>query len=186
MAKISQPATSSSWADLSSEVLNEVFASLSMRATIACESVCSSWYQILKVDPASGVWGEKWTVLNPMSGFASNSITEYGAEFQLPLSEESENGIWLLHRLQGVYQINLGSAEAPLGLHNQLPDNCIAHRLLAKLQQAPAPSLALHFQVWMPLHTVDETLTFLICAAMNTGGSDPERLLSFCRALASH
>ncbi len=31
----------------------------------------------------------------------------------------------------------------------------------------------------MPLHTVDETLTFSICAAMNTGGcADPERLLS--------
>jgi len=99
---------------------------------------------MLKVDPACGVWGKSWTVLNPMSGDAGNSITEYGAEFQLPLSEESEDEIWLLHRLQGVYQIKLGSAELPLGLHNQLPDNCIVHRLLAKLQQAPAPSLALH------------------------------------------
>ncbi len=143
MAELSQPATSSSWADLSSEVLSEVFASLSTRATIACESVCSSWYQILKIDPACGVWGEEWTVLNSMTGAASRSITGYGAEFQVPLSEESENGIWLLHRLQGVYQINLGSAAAPLGLSNQLPDNCIVHQLLAKLQ-APVPSLALH------------------------------------------
>jgi hypothetical protein len=62
----------------------------------------------------------------------------------VPLSEESEHGIWLLDRLQGVYWINLGSAAGPLGLYNQLPDNCIVHRLLAKLQQAPASNLALH------------------------------------------
>ena len=110
MAKISQPATSSSWADLGSGILSKVFASLSMRPTVACESVCSSWYQSLKADPACGVWGKKWTVLNPMSGGASNSITQYRTEFQLPLSEESEDELWLLHRLQGVYQINLGSA----------------------------------------------------------------------------
>jgi len=115
-----------------------------MRATVACESVCSSWYQILKVDPAYGVWGEKWTVLNPRAGAASRIITDFGAEFQLPFSEESEDDIWLLHRLQGVCQINLGDARLPLGLHNQLPDNCLFHRLLAKLQQAPAPDLALH------------------------------------------
>ena len=139
-----QAATSSSWADLSSEVLSEVFARLSTRATIECERVCSSWYQTLKVDPACGVWGEDWTVLNSMSGAASRIITDHEAEFRVPLSEESENGIWVLHRLQGVYQINLGSAAAPLGLCNQLPDNCIVHQLLAKLQQAPASNLALH------------------------------------------
>ncbi|KAL0042733.1 hypothetical protein WJX79_009066 [Trebouxia sp. C0005] len=86
-----------------------------------------------------------------MSGDASNSITEYGAEFHLPLSEESEAEIWLLHRMQGVCQINLGSAKAPLNLHNQLPDNCIVHRLLANLQQAPSPSLALHLSDPEPL-----------------------------------
>ncbi len=128
---------------MSSEILSEVFASLSMRATVVCESVCSSWNQILKVDPACGVWGEMWTVLNRMSGDASNGMTEYGAEFHLPLSEESEDVIWLLHRLQSVSQINAGSAKAPLNLHNQLPDNCVVHRLLANLQ-APTPSLALH------------------------------------------
>ena len=69
----------------------------------------------------------------------SRNTTEYGAEFQVPLSEESENGVWLLHRLQGVCRINLGSAAAPLGLS----DNCIVQRMLAKLQ-APVPSLALH------------------------------------------
>ncbi len=143
MAK-SQPATSSSWADLSSEVLSEVFASLSTRATVQCERVCSSWYQILKVDPACGVWGEEWTVLNSTSRAASRIITDYEAEFRVPLSEESEDGNWLLHRLQGVYHINLGSAAAPLGLYNQLPDNCIVHQLLAKLQQDPASNLALH------------------------------------------
>ena len=81
-----------------------------------------------------------------MSGDAGNTITEYGAEFQLPLSEESEDEIWLPHRLQGVRQINLGSAKLPLGFHNQMPDNCVVHRLplLAKLQQAPASSLVLH------------------------------------------
>ena len=79
-----------------------------------------------------------------MSGDAGNSITEYGAEFQLPLSEESENEIWVLQRLKGVYQIKSGSAKLPLSLHHQLPDNCIVHCLLAKLQQAPAPSLALY------------------------------------------
>ena len=75
---------------------------------------------------------------------AGRIITDYEAEFRVPLSEESENGFWLLHRLQGVCQINLGDARLPLGLHNQLPDNCLFHRLLANLQQAPAPGLALH------------------------------------------
>ena len=72
-----QPATSSSRADLSSELLSEVFARLSTRATIECERVCSSWYQILKVDAACGVWGEEWTVLNSISGAASTIITDY-------------------------------------------------------------------------------------------------------------
>ncbi len=144
MAELIQPATSSSWADLSSGVLNKVFASLSIRATVACERVCSSWYQILTVDPACGVWGEEWTVLNSMSGDANNSITEYGAEFRLPLLGEAQTRIWPLRRLQGVHQISLGSAKFPLGLYSQLPDNCIVHRLLAQLQRTSGPSLALH------------------------------------------
>ncbi|DBA72465.1 TPA: hypothetical protein ACH3X2_010487 [Trebouxia sp. C0005] len=113
-----------------------------------------------------------------MSGDASNSITEYGAEFHLPLSEESEAEIWLLHRMQGVCQINLGSAKAPLNLHNQLPDNCIVHRLLANLQQAPSPSLALHLS-GMDAYAVDKTLVFVTRTVTNTGGfADPEPLLS--------
>lgn len=67
----------------------------------------------------------------------------------MPLSEESEHGIWLLDCLQGVYWINLGSAAAPLGLYNQLPDNCIATSLKSRL-------LALAIHTLCDIHNLHE------------------------------
>ncbi len=51
--------TKSSWAKLESDIATKVYTRLPCSSKFTCESVCTAWRQLLRDQPAKGIWGSR-------------------------------------------------------------------------------------------------------------------------------
>lgn len=134
--------TKSSWANLESGIATKVFSRLPFSSKFTCESVCTSWRQLLREQPAKGVWGSRLVLTDTYESLSSpfalcedDSIIRLPAMNSLLVKEQIMSMCkWLKQRATGIPLISIGSYDHKMQLDTVMQAS-VVHRILGRLCQ---------------------------------------------------
>ncbi len=137
--------TKSSWANLESGIATKVFTRLPFSSKLMCESVCTAWRQLLREQPAQGVWGSRLILTDtdkslptPCGPREDDSIIRLPAMSGLLLEEQIMSLCkWLKQRATGIPLISIGSFYREMQL-DTVTQATVVHEVLGKLCQMQA------------------------------------------------
>ena len=137
--------TKSSWANLESGIASKVFTRLPFSSKFTCESVCTAWRQVLREQPAKGVWGSRLVLTDTDRSLSSPStLREDDSVIRLPamdglLVKDQIVSLckWLKQRATGIPLISIGSYYHEMQL-DTVVQATVVHGILGRLRQIQA------------------------------------------------